>query len=377
MLGVLLGLLVAEGAAYPVQGQTISNDRFQALAQAQLPSVEAAQVLERGTRGGAAKIVIRPGDTLWNLAQRYHTSIRVLAALNGIADPDLIRSGQILSLPDEPATIRELEQETSRASEAFSRGQPTASAKAAQAGTHKVPAAQAKPSSLARAMSASADQASVLTVEVAASGDALSQAPDGDQQAKPSTAGASGSVAAQDSAAASGSVASQDSAAASGNVASQDSEAASGSAASQHSAAASGSVASQDSAALPPQEAKPLKVSKDDFDLLARVIYAEARGEDFEGKVAVGAVVLNRLMDPHFPKTIRDIIYQPGQFTAVSDRQIQLYPDAEAYQAAEAALSGVDPTGGALYYFNPRLATDRWIKSRPVVKKIGNHTFSI
>lgn len=117
--------------------------------------------------------------------------------------------------------------------------------------------------------------------------------------------------------------------------------------------------------------------SQSDVDLLARVIYAEARGEDFEGQVAVGAVVLNRLKDPHFPKTIRGVIFQPGAFTSVADHQILLKPDAMAYKAAEAALAGEDPTHGALYYYNPRLATDHWIKSRPVVTQIGNHVFSI
>lgn len=118
-------------------------------------------------------------------------------------------------------------------------------------------------------------------------------------------------------------------------------------------------------------------VSKEDVELLTRVIYGEARGEDFEGQVAVGAVVLNRLKDPRFPKTMRDIVYQAGAFTAVTDKQIHLDPDDQAYKAAEAALSGEDPTDGALYYYNPRIATDRWIKSRPVIKRIGNHTFSI
>jgi len=118
-------------------------------------------------------------------------------------------------------------------------------------------------------------------------------------------------------------------------------------------------------------------VSKEDVELLSRVIYGEARGEDFEGQVAVGAVVLNRLKDPRFPKTIRAIIYQSGAFTAVDDQQICLNPDDQACKAAEAALSGVDPTNGAIFYFNPRIATDRWIKSRPVIKRIGNHTFSI
>jgi N-acetylmuramoyl-L-alanine amidase len=118
-------------------------------------------------------------------------------------------------------------------------------------------------------------------------------------------------------------------------------------------------------------------VTEEEVELLSRVIYGEARGENFEGQVAVGAVVLNRLKDPDFPKTIWGVIYQPGAFTAVKDRQIHLDPNDRAYKAAEAALSGLDPTNGAIYYYNPRLATDRWIKSRPVIKKIGNHTFSI
>ena len=118
-------------------------------------------------------------------------------------------------------------------------------------------------------------------------------------------------------------------------------------------------------------------VTKEEVELLTRVIYGEARGEDFLGQVAVGAVVLNRLKDPRFPKTIRSIVYQSGAFTAVNDRQIHLDPNNQAYKAAEAALSGLDPTNGAIFYYNPRLATDDWIKSRTVVKRIGNHTFSI
>lgn len=120
-----------------------------------------------------------------------------------------------------------------------------------------------------------------------------------------------------------------------------------------------------------------VKFTKEDVELLARVIYAEARGEDFEGQIAVGAVVLNRLEDSRFPKTIEAVIYQQGAFTAVLDKQIHLTPDEVAYRAAEAALEGKDPTGGAIYYYNPKTATDRWIKSRPVIKTIGNHTFSI
>lgn len=118
-------------------------------------------------------------------------------------------------------------------------------------------------------------------------------------------------------------------------------------------------------------------VSQGDVELLSRVIHGEARGESFEGQVAVGAVVLNRMKDPRFPDTIRGVIYQAGAFTAVADKQIQLSPNDQSYKAAEAALAGQDPTNGALFYFNPRTAKDDWIKSRSVVKRIGNHTFSI
>jgi N-acetylmuramoyl-L-alanine amidase len=118
------------------------------------------------------------------------------------------------------------------------------------------------------------------------------------------------------------------------------------------------------------------RISSNDLELLARLIHAEARGEDLEGQVAVGAVVLNRLKDPQFPKTLRDVIYQNGAFTAVRDQQIRLEPDETARRAAEAALEGVDPTGGALFYYNPSIARDKWIRTRPVIKVIGNHTFS-
>jgi len=115
----------------------------------------------------------------------------------------------------------------------------------------------------------------------------------------------------------------------------------------------------------------------DDLELLARIINAEARGESFEGKVAVGAVVLNRVQHPGFPKSIREVVYQPGQFTAVTDKQINLLPDDSAYRAAEAALEGQDPSKGAIYYYNPKLATDPWIKKRSVVCNIGNHRFCV
>jgi spore cortex-lytic enzyme len=109
--------------------------------------------------------------------------------------------------------------------------------------------------------------------------------------------------------------------------------------------------------------------------LMAKAIYAEARGEPYTGKVAVGAVILNRVKSPDFPNTIAGVIYQPGAFTAVSDGQINLSPDSEAQKAAQDALNGWDPTYGCLFYYNPAKTTNKWIYSRPVVITIGTHVF--
>ncbi|NLP00008.1 MAG: spore cortex-lytic enzyme [Clostridiaceae bacterium] len=110
-------------------------------------------------------------------------------------------------------------------------------------------------------------------------------------------------------------------------------------------------------------------------DLLARLIHGEARGEPYEGMVAVGAVVLNRVKDSRFPNSIAGVIYQKGAFDVVTDGQIDLPPNDTAYKAARDALNGWDPTYGCIYYFNPATATSKWIWSRPLVVKIGNHNF--
>ena len=114
-----------------------------------------------------------------------------------------------------------------------------------------------------------------------------------------------------------------------------------------------------------------------DVQLLARAINGEARGEPYEGQVAVGAVILNRVRDSRFPNTIAGVIYQPGAFTAVSDGQINVPIDENStvVKAARDALNGWDPTEGAVYYFNPNTATNKWIWSRPVIKTIGKHRF--
>lgn len=115
-----------------------------------------------------------------------------------------------------------------------------------------------------------------------------------------------------------------------------------------------------------------------DAQLLARAINGEARGEPYEGQVAVGAVILNRVKSPDFPNTIAGVIYQPGAFTAVADGQINvpIDPNSTVYKAAQDALNGWDPTHGCIYYWNPATATSKWIWSRKVVVKIGKHNFA-
>lgn len=117
--------------------------------------------------------------------------------------------------------------------------------------------------------------------------------------------------------------------------------------------------------------------STSDIQLMARAINGEARGEPYEGQVAVGAVILNRVKDSRFPNSISGVIYQPGAFTAVSDGQINasISEGSTVYKAAQDAMNGWDPTGGCVYYFNPATATNKWIWSRPLIKTIGKHRF--
>ncbi len=111
------------------------------------------------------------------------------------------------------------------------------------------------------------------------------------------------------------------------------------------------------------------------LNLLARLIYGEARGESYTGQVAVGAVVMNRVKSSSFPNTISGVIYQSGAFDAVRDGQINLSPNSTATKAAQDALNGWDPSYGAIYYFNPATATNKWIWSRPMTVTIGKHRF--
>ncbi len=117
--------------------------------------------------------------------------------------------------------------------------------------------------------------------------------------------------------------------------------------------------------------------NSNDRYLLAKVIYAEARGESYTGQVAIGAVVLNRVRDSRFPNTVSGVIYQPWAFTAVNDGQINLEPNQKAYQAADDALNGWDPTYGCVYYYNPSTATSKWIYTTKKVTQIGKHIFAV
>lgn len=118
-------------------------------------------------------------------------------------------------------------------------------------------------------------------------------------------------------------------------------------------------------------------LSQNDIYDLARLVYGEARGESFEGQVAIVAVVLNRLESKKFGKNVKQVIFEPGAFTAISDGQFYMEPDSSSYQAVQAALRGWDPTGGAIYYWNPATATNKWVWSRTVINQIGKHVFAI
>ena len=119
------------------------------------------------------------------------------------------------------------------------------------------------------------------------------------------------------------------------------------------------------------------QVSSSEAQILARAVNGEARGEPYEGQVAVAAVILNRVKHSSFPNTISGVIYQPGAFTAVSDGQINvpISENSTVYKACKDAMNGWDPTSGAIYYFNPDTATNSWIWSRPLIVQIGKHRF--
>lgn len=121
----------------------------------------------------------------------------------------------------------------------------------------------------------------------------------------------------------------------------------------------------------------PNTFTESEISLLARIISAESRGEPYEGQVAVGAVILNRIDHPSFPNTLAGVIYQPSAFTCVTDGQINENVADSAIAAAQDALNGWDPTGGAIYYYNPAKTTNKWIYSKTVITTIGKHKFCV
>lgn len=123
------------------------------------------------------------------------------------------------------------------------------------------------------------------------------------------------------------------------------------------------------------KSAKAGTVSSNDVFVLSKIISGEARGEPFVGQVAVGAVIVNRVRNPNFPNSVYGVVFEPGAFTAVSDGQYFSAPTASSIKAARSAISGWDPTGGAIYYWNPSTATSRWIWSRNIITRIGKHVF--
>lgn len=135
------------------------------------------------------------------------------------------------------------------------------------------------------------------------------------------------------------------------------------------------SAAAPTPAPAPSTNKKAGNLSDNDLKLMANAVYGESRGEPYVGQVAVAAVILNRTRNPAFPNTPAAVIFEPRAFTAVADGQIYLTPNETAKKAVKDALNGWDPTGGAIYYFNPETATSAWIWSRPQIKKIGKHIF--
>jgi len=124
------------------------------------------------------------------------------------------------------------------------------------------------------------------------------------------------------------------------------------------------------------QSKEVINITNEELLLLSKLVTGEARGESYEGQVAVAAVVINRVKDPRFPNTIRDVIYQKNAFSVVENGSINMQPTESAYTAAQEALYGNDPTNRAIYFWNPDIATCKWIKTLNPYMRIGNHVFA-
>ena len=119
------------------------------------------------------------------------------------------------------------------------------------------------------------------------------------------------------------------------------------------------------------------RITDQEFNLITRAVYSEARGESYAGQAAVASVILNRVEDPRFPNTVKGVVFEPWAFTAVHDGQFWLQPDQTARKAVQDALQGWDPTGGAVFYYNPSKVTSHWIYSRQIITRIGKHYFAV
>lgn len=335
LYGVLV-LFFWQNTAYPVEGYW-SNAAKVVLAQVQGNGVT-ENVTENGQEAGEFTdelkvecVVIERGETLWNLAQRYETTVEQLAALNGIESPDHIQAGQKLRIPTgqdiSEATVVEVLIEDDDSQELLF-----------------------APSDLKTWEKGDGIQ----TIEIVVT-DVVAEEPDSDAGLPQETVLNEAIVATPVEVAEVEELKAQ----------------------TLNTAQANAIQVNNHITQTTSRGMTHTNVSQEDLELLARIIHAEARGEDFEGQVAVGAVVMNRVESAQFPNTIRGVVYQPRAFTAVDDNQIKLSPNEQAFEAAKAALAGEDPTQGALYYYNPKTATDKWIKTRPIVKEIGNHVFSI
>ena len=124
------------------------------------------------------------------------------------------------------------------------------------------------------------------------------------------------------------------------------------------------------------QKKEVISITNEELLLLSKLVTGEARGESYEGQVAVAAVVINRVKDPRFPNSIKDVIYQKNAFSVVKNGSIDLQPTESAYSAAQEALYGNDPTDKAIYFWNPDIATCKWIKTLNPYMRIGNHVFA-
>jgi len=124
------------------------------------------------------------------------------------------------------------------------------------------------------------------------------------------------------------------------------------------------------------QKREVISITSDELLLLSKLITGEARGESYEGQVAVAAVVINRVQDSRFPNSIKDVIYQKSAFSVVKDGSINMQPNESAYKAAQEALYGLDPTDKAVYFWNPDIATCQWIRTLDPYMRIGNHVFA-